>query len=132
VNNPPPAVPDFVRAESIKKSSRCHYQPLFLCHRACGQSTSEQNEQCVTMRTLRHHQLQTNALHTIVQATVVTNLSYTSTHRCRCAEADDKLSTHFLSNEPHLYSALSCLFLVTVITASEVEQFTSPSPIQNV
>ena len=77
VDIPPPAVPGFARAESIKVlgvtisrrfSVTGHVDNLLV---SCAQTL-------FALRTLQHHGLQTNELHAIFQATVVTKLSYAS------------------------------------------------------
>ena len=74
---PPPSVPGFVRAESIKVlgvtisrrfSVTEHVDNLL---NSCAQTL-------FAMRTLRHHGLPTNALHAIFHVTVVAKLSYAS------------------------------------------------------
>jgi len=74
---PPPAVPTMPRVEQIKAlgvtigskfSVAQHVNHLLV---SCGQSL-------FALRTLRHHVLPTDALHTVFQATVVAKLSYAS------------------------------------------------------
>ena len=86
---PPPAVPGFERAESIKVlgvtvsrgfSITEHVDNLLV---SCAQTL-------FAMRTLKHYGLQAGVLHAVFQATVVAKLSYASPAWWGYANADDK------------------------------------------
>ena len=86
---PPPSVPGFVRAESIKALS-VTINRLFSVTKHFDNLLASCAQSLFAMRNLWHHGLQTNALYAIFHVTVVAKLSYASPACQGYANADDK------------------------------------------